>query len=52
MAYYGNTVFYRGHLRGVKEITLLDTCLLVKFNNGKVISYNLDDVPKMVFEEN
>ncbi len=50
MTYYGNEVFYRGHLRNVKEITLLNKYLLLKFDNGKVISYDLD-IATVVFEE-
>lgn len=50
MAYVGQKVFYRGHLQGVKEITFLHEYLLVKFDNGKVIAYDLG-TPKIIFEE-
>jgi len=50
MAYYGGTVYYRGHFEDIKEITQLHEYLLIKFKNGRIISYDLG-VPKILFEE-
>ena len=52
MVYYGNDVKYKGFYQGVKSIVLLHERLLIQFDNGRVISYALDGVPKILFDEN
>ena len=52
MSFYGNKIKYKGFYKGVKSMVLQRGCLLIQFDNGRIISYDLPDVPKVLFDEN
>lgn len=52
MTYYGNNIKYKGFYKGVKSIVLQRKYLLIQFDNGKIISYDIADLPKVLFDEN
>ena len=52
MTFYGNDVKYKGFYDGVKSIVLQRQHLLIQFDNGKIISYDICDIPKVLFDKN
>lgn len=52
MGLFGNKIHYKGFYRGVKSMVLQHGSLLIQFDNGKIIAYDLPDVPKVLFDEN